>query len=255
MTDLELYEEMVRLTWKGEPYALATVVAHDGSSPRKSGAKMLVRADGSSMGTVGGGRVEKDAIDTSLIALSKGEPQSLRFVLTEENGFACGGSMTVFIEPHGRRPLLVLFGAGHVGRAVSRLAHDCGFRVVVVDERPDCANHERLPAAVEVHCCTVRAAFDLLSLDRDSSVVIATPGHLHDFEAVRGCLSTEAGFIGLLGSRKKRETLIKTLAEEGYSDDQRNRIVTPVGLDIGAQTPEEIAVSIVAQLIKLKRQT
>ena len=255
MTDLELYEEMARLTRKGEPYALATVVAHSGSSPRKAGAKMLVRGDGSLIGSVGGGRVEKETIEASLKALAGGEPQTLEFILTEENGFACGGSMSVFVEPQGRRPLLVMFGGGHVGRAVSSLAHGCGFRVVVVDERPDCAVHELLPGADEIHCCPVKAAFARLTVDRESFVIIATPGHLHDFEAVRGCLATEAGFIGLLGSRRKRETLLQTLTEEGFDAVQRQRIITPVGLDIGGQTPEEIAVSIVAQLIKLKMQT
>lgn len=254
MTDLELYEEMVRLTRRGEPYALATVVNHNGSSPRKSGAKMLVRCDGSSLGTVGGGRVENETIEVARRALTGGKPQTLEFILTEEHGFACGGSMSVFVEPHGRRPLLVMFGAGHVGRAVSLLAHGCGFRVVVVDERPECSTYDLLPGAEEIHCCPVREAFNLLRLDRESSVIIATPGHLHDFEAVRGCLATQAGFIGLLGSRRKREALLQSLTDEGIASEQRERVVTPVGLDIGAQTPEEIAVSIVAQLIKLKRR-
>lgn len=255
MADLELYEEMVRLTRKGEPYAMATVVANNGSSPRKAGAKMLVRGDGSSLGSVGGGRVEKETIAAALNSLtSGGEPKTLEFVLTEENGFACGGSMSVFVEPQGRRPLLVMFGAGHVGRAVTALAHDCGFRVVVVDERPECAADDLLPGADEIHCSPVKEAFGRLMLDRESFVIIATPGHLHDFEAVRGCLATEAGFIGLLGSRRKREALLQTLTEEGFLAAQRERVITPTGLDIGAQTPEEIAVSIVGQLIKLKRR-
>lgn len=255
MTELEFYEEIVRLNRRGEPYALATVVAHSGSSPRKAGAKMLVRSDGSSLGSIGGGQVEKETIEASLNALSVGESWTLEFVLTEENGFACGGCMSIFVEPQGKRPLLVMFGAGHIGRAVSALAHGCGFRVVVVDERTDCAVQELLPGADEVHCCPVNTAFERVMLDRESFVVIATPGHLHDFEAVRGCLATDAGFIGLLGSRRKKEVLLQTLTDEGYDTIQRERINTPVGLDIGAETPEEIAVSIVAQLIKLKRRS
>jgi len=161
--------------------------------------------------------------------------------------------MTVFIEPQGRRPLLVMFGAGHVGRAVTALAHGCGFRVVVVDGRPECAVPELLPGADQVICAPVTEAFGSLKLDRESFAVIATPGHLHDFTAVRGCLATEAGFIGLLGSRRKRETLLQTLEKEGVDESQRARVVSPVGLDIGAQTPEEIAVSIVGQMIALRR--
>ena len=253
MIELELYEEIVRLTRLGEQFALATVIAHDGSSPRKSGAKMLVRGDGSSLGTVGGGRVEKETVEAAKVALTDNSVYTLEFVLTEEYGYACGGSMSVFVEPQVRRPLLVMFGAGHVGRAVTALAHGCGFRVIAVDERPDCAVAELLPCADGIVCAPMTAAFDRLQLDSGSFAVIATPGHLHDFAAVRGCLATGAGFIGLLGSRSKREALLKILEEEGYDAAQRARVVTPVGLDIGAQTPEEIAVSIVGQLIAIRR--
>jgi xanthine dehydrogenase accessory factor len=253
LTDLELYEEVVRLTRSDEPFVLATVVAHGGSSPRKSGAKMLVRSDGSGLGTVGGGRIEKETIDAATRALSDGEPRTLEFVLTEEHGYACGGSMSVFVEPQGRRPLLVMFGAGHVGRAVTALAHGCGFRVIVVDERPDCALHSLLPGADEIICAPVGDALGRVRLDRECSAVIATPGHLYDFDAVRGCLASETGFIGLLGSRRKRETLLETLTDEGFDAAQRARVITPVGLDIGARTPEEIAVSIVGQLIAIRR--
>jgi xanthine dehydrogenase accessory factor len=161
--------------------------------------------------------------------------------------------MSVFVEPQGRRPLLVMFGAGHVGRAVTTLAHGCGFRTVVVDDRPDCATSSLLPGADEIICAPAGNAFGRLSLDRETFVVIATPGHLHDFAAVRGCLGSAAGFIGLLGSRRKREILLKTLEDEGFDAGQRERVITPVGLDIGAQSPEEIAVSIVGQLIAMRR--
>jgi xanthine dehydrogenase accessory factor len=252
LTDLELYEEVLGLTRRGEPFVLATVIASSGSSPRKTGAKMLVRSDGSSLGTVGGGRIEQETIEAARAALSDGEPRTLEFILTEEHGYACGGSMSLFVEPQGRRPLLVMFGAGHVGRAVSALARGCGFRVVVVDERPDCAVPPLLPGADEIICAPIAEAFGRLKLDRGSFAVIATPGHLHDFDAVRGCLAAETGFIGLLGSRRKREALLQTLEKEGFDAARRARIITPVGLDIGAQTPEEIAVSIVAQLIALR---
>lgn len=253
MIELELYEEMVRLTRQGEPFALATVIAHIGSSPRKSGAKMLVRNDGSSLGTVGGGRVEEETIAAAHTALASDEVCTLEFLLTEEHGYACGGGMTVFIEPQGHRPLLVMFGAGHVGRAVTSLAHRCGFRVVVVDERSDCAVPSLLPGADRIICAPPSAAFAQLQLDPESLVVIATPGHLSDFAAVRGSLATRAGFIGLLGSRRKRERLLGILEAEGYDSGQRRRVVTPVGLEIGAETPEELAVSIVGQLIARRR--
>jgi xanthine dehydrogenase accessory factor len=253
LLDLELYEEMVRLTRRGEAFVLATVTASSGSSPRKAGAKMLVRNDGSFLGTVGGGRVEKESVEAALAALADETPRILEFVLTEENGFACGGSMSVYIDPQGHRPLLVMFGAGHVGRAVTSLAHGCGFRVVVVDERPECATGELLPGADQVICMPVLDAFAGLHPGPEDYVIIATPGHHSDFDAVRGCLATRVGFIGLLGSRRKKEALLKTLEEEGFDADQRERVITPVGLDIGAQTPAEISVSIVGQLIAIRK--
>lgn len=254
MTDLELYEEMLRLARLGEPFALATVIGSSGSAPRKAGAKMLVRRNGSAIGTVGGGRIEQETLAAAQAALATGETKTLSFSLTEDQGYACGGSMTIYLEPQGRRPLLVMFGAGHVGRAVTALAHTCGFRVVVVDERPDCAVAQLLPGADQIVCAPVPAAFQQLNLDAESSVVIATPAHVHDFDAVRGCLATAAGFIGLLGSRRKKETMHQTLLAEGFTDQDLQRIVTPVGLSIGAQTPEEIAVSIVGQLIANRRR-
>src|SRR5512138_2928476 len=182
---------MVRLTRQGEPFVLATVIASSGSSPRKPGAKMLVRSDGNFLGTVGGGRVEKESVEAALIALADKSPRMVEFVLNAENGFACGGSMSIYIEPQGRRPLLVMFGAGHVGRAVTSLAHGCGFRVVVVDERPECATDKLLPGADLIICRPVPDAFDRLQLGPEDFVIIATPGHLSDFDAVRGCLATE----------------------------------------------------------------
>jgi len=251
---LKIYEEIVRLQRAGEPFVLATVIQNSGSSPRKAGAKLLLRRDGTQLGSVGGGKVESETIQAARSALEEGTPRSLPFVLNEEHGFACGGAMTVYIEPHGSAPRLVLFGAGHVGKAVAALAKECGFHVTVVDERPECATHEEIPAADELILASVREAFGLLKLSPDSFVVIATPGHLSDFDAVRGALSCNTRFIGLLGSRRKREVLLKSLSDEGYSEEQRARVVTPVGVDIGAETPEEIAVSIVGQLVLERRK-
>lgn len=254
MKDLPLYEEMVRLTRQGDSFALATVTENSGSSPRKAGAKMLVRADGSILGSVGGGRVEVETTQAARQALADGIPRSLPFVLTEEHGFACGGGMTVYVEPYCRAPRLVMFGAGHVGRAVAALGKKCGFRVTVVDERPECTGRDTLSFVDEIICCPVGDAFGQLLLNRENFVIIATPGHAHDFAVVRGALGTEAGFIGLLGSRRKLETLLRTLEEEGFSPEQCKRIITPVGLDIGAETPEEIAVSIIGQLVRERRK-
>ena len=254
MNQLRIYEEIVRLQRAGEPFVLATVTENSGSSPRKAGAKMLLRRDGTLLGSVGGGRVESDTIDAARVALAEGTPRTLSFVLNEEHGYACGGAMTVYLEPHGGAPRLVLFGAGHVGKAVAALAKGCGFHVTVVDERPELATREAFPGADELVLASVKEAFDLVRLLPESFVVVPTPGHLSDFDAVRGALASEARFIGLLGSRRKREALLHALTEEGYSEQQRARVVTPVGVEIGAETPEEIAVSIVGQLVQERRK-
>jgi xanthine dehydrogenase accessory factor len=253
VTDLELYEEIVRLQRADEPAALATVVACAGSSPRKPGAKMLVRADGSTLGTVGGGRLEAEAVSAVRAVIAEGLPRTLAFTLTEAHGFACGGSLTLFVEPLGSAPPLIVFGAGHVGKALTRLAAACGFRVTVIDDREACARPEELPGASAVVCAPPPEAIARLRIGAETAVVIATPGHRSDFEAVRAALSTPAGFIGLLGSARKRIVLLETLAAEGYSAAEMERVTTPVGLDIGAETPEEIAVSIVAQLVRRRR--
>jgi xanthine dehydrogenase accessory factor len=251
--ELSLYEEIVRLTRGGEPFVLATVTENSGSSPRKAGAKMLLRRDGSTLGSVGGGRVEAETISAALTALEDGTARMLSFVLNEENGFACGGAMSIYLEPQGSASHLVLFGAGHVGKAVAALAKGCGFHVTVVDDRLEHNNSVAFPCADSLVCAPVKQAFEHLDLSPDSFVVIATPGHLSDFAAVRGALGSPARFIGLLGSRRKREALMKVLDAEGYSQEQCARVITPVGVEIGAETPEEIAVSIVGQLIRERR--
>jgi xanthine dehydrogenase accessory factor len=149
MTDLEIYQEIIRLNQAGVPSALATVVESAGSSPRKAGAKMLVRSDGSILGTIGGGRPELETIAASLAALGEGKPRTVPFTLTEEYGHVCGGSLLVYIEPSAARPHLLIIGAGHVGRALATAARFAGFRVTVADERPEYANGDRVPDAYE----------------------------------------------------------------------------------------------------------
>lgn len=251
--DLKLYEEMVLLFRSGTPFVLATVIDHSGSSPRKAGAKMVMRSDGTVLGSVGGGRVESETLQAAKTALAEGTPRTLSFVLTEEHGFICGGSMRVYVEPHGSSPRLVMIGAGHIGKATAALAKVCGFRVTVVDERTEHANRETIASADELLCCPIAAAFSKLTLGPNSYIVVATPGHQHDFDAVRMALRSKAGFVGLVGSRRKRQALMQTLTDEGFTVEERARVITPIGMDIGAETPEEIAVSIVGQLIQKRR--
>jgi len=253
MDDLHIYEEIVRLARAGVPSALATVVESAGSSPRKAGAKMLVRGDGTTLGTVGGGRVEQEVIAASREVMASGAPRTVPINLIEENGHVCGGKLLVYIEPNVIRPRLLIIGAGHVGRALSTCAKFAGFQVAVADEREEYASRAQVPDA---DATFAGAAADFLAhqtADERTAVVIATTGFESDFAAVRAALATPVRFIGVIGSRRKRDVLVETLTAEGYAADDIARVTIPVGLAIGAETPAEIAVSIVAQLIATGR--
>ncbi|KAF0216934.1 MAG: xanthine dehydrogenase accessory [Geobacteraceae bacterium] len=253
MTDLDIYQEIIRLNQAGAPSALATVVESAGSSPRKAGAKMLVRGDGSILGTIGGGKPELETIAASLAALEEGKPRTVTFTLTEEYGHVCGGSLLVYIEPSAVRPHLLIIGAGHVGRALATAARFAGFRVTVADERPEYANSDQVPDADETLAGECERVFERVAIDSAAAIVITTTGFEKDFAAARCALKTSARYIGVIGSRRKRDILVNTLTEEGFSLDDIGRITIPVGLAIGAETPAEIAVAIVAQLIQARK--
>jgi len=253
MDDTEIYEEIVRLNRAGVASALATVVESAGSSPRKAGAKMLVKYDGSIMGTVGGGKVELEVIASARQAMASGLPLTMPFNLTEEHGHVCGGRLLVYIEPSDIPPRLIVIGAGHVGRALTDAAKVVRFHVTVADERPEYATRERMPGADEVMVADYAGMQGLPAVDAGTFIVITTTGFEKDFAAIRAALKTPARYIGVIGSARKRDVMFKTLAGEGFSQEELGRITIPVGLAIGAETPEEIAVSIVAQLIETRR--
>jgi xanthine dehydrogenase accessory factor len=251
---MQIYEEVLRLKRQGRSSAIATIVECKGSSPQKQGAKMLVRDDGSILGTLGGGCLEQEVIQASLMAMKDGQPVTLPFALTErEGGLVCGGNVLVYIEPVMLEPLLVVLGAGHVGKTLSKLARFTGFRVTVVDDRLEFANQENIPDAHEIMVRDFDQAFRDLTIGRDSFIVIATRGHNHDLDAVKAALRTEANYIGLLGSRRKKALLHQALKKSGFPPEDIGRVIIPVGVEIGSVTPEEIAVSIMAQIIQRRR--
>lgn len=253
MDDVGIYEELIKLQRAGISAALATVVESSGSSPRKAGAKMLVKSDGSILGTIGGGKVELEVIEAARGAILNSIPRTLPFVLTEEYGHVCGGKLLIYIEPACIRPQLVIIGAGHVGKALTTAAKLAGFRVAVADERPGFVTSEELPDADETFAGTPGAALAHFAVNDTSAIVITTTGFEQDFAAVREALGTSARYIGVIGSRRKREVLVQTLTSEGYSAADIGRVTIPVGLPIGAETPAEIAVAVVAQLIQSRR--
>ncbi len=252
---MDIYEEILKLRDEGRPCALATIVQSVGSSPQKEGAKMLVRGDGSIVGTLGGGCIEAEVIELCRLALKDGAPKTVPFNLTEKHGgLVCGGKVFVFIEPIVPDPHLLILGAGHVGKALSEVASLSGFRVTVVDDRAEFANRENLPHADNVVVADFGQAFSGIGTDRGAYVIIATRGHNHDLDAVKAALATESGFIGLVGSRRKKAVLFRFLKDAGFGEDEIGRIITPVGLPIGSVTPAEIAISIMAQIIEKRRK-
>jgi xanthine dehydrogenase accessory factor len=251
---MEIYEELLRLKKEGRPSALATIVQCRGSSPQKEGAKMLIREDGSTLGTLGGGCLEFDVIQAALMTIQDGKPVTLPFDLTEKHGgLICGGKVLVYIEPNHPEPHLVILGAGHVGKAVSKVARFSGFRVTVADNREEYANVEHIPTANEVVVHDFVTIFSRVAVDENTYILIATRGHNHDLAALQSALRTQAQYIGLLGSRRKKTVLFKTLEDQGFLKEEIARVIIPVGLPIGSVTPEEIAVSIMAQIIQQRR--
>jgi xanthine dehydrogenase accessory factor len=251
---MQIFEEALRLKRQGRISAIATIVECKGSSPQKQGAKMLVRDDGSLMGTLGGGCLEADVVQAALMAMKDGGPTTIPFELTErEGGLVCGGTVLVYIEPVLLEPHLVILGAGHVGKTLAKLARFTGFRVTVVDDRADFANRENVPDASDILVSDFTRAFDQIPVEKDTFIVVATRGHNHDLDAVKAALGTDAGYIGLLGSRRKKGLLSNALKESGFSSADIARVIIPVGVAIGSVTPEEIAVSIMAQIVQIRR--
>lgn len=251
---MEIFEEALRLKGLGRTSAIATIVECRGSSPQKKGAKMLVRDDGTIIGTLGGGCLEADVVQAAIMTIKDQEPRTLPFSLTEsEGGLVCGGNVLVYIEPIVPDPHIVILGVGHVGKALAKLARSTGFRVMVMDDRSEFANRDLIPDAHEVVLGEFTRACEGIYIDESTFIVVATRGHNHDLDAVRAALRTRAGYIGLLGSRRKKALLRNALKERGFRDEEMDRVIIPVGIEIGSVTPEEIAVSIMAQIIQKRR--
>ena len=213
---------------------------------------MLVRADGSTFGTIGGGAIEKHVVDRC-IADPPREPEVLDFELDDDLGMRCGGNMSVLLEPIGRGPRLVLFGAGHIARELAPLATAAGFRVAVVDERPEYATAQRFPDAAAIVHSFDAEDWEALRLDSSAYCVILTHGHVHDTAILQQLAGRELAYLGMIGSRRKVAAAFDALRRKGVPDEQLQEVCAPIGLDIGSETPFEIAVSILAQLIRVRR--
>jgi xanthine dehydrogenase accessory factor len=252
----EVFAAVAEALERGESAALVTVVSTTGSTPQRVGAKMLVFADGRLVGTIGGGCYENDAFWKARESIKTRRPELVHYELSDdfaqETGLICGGQMDVYIEPIEPSPELYIVGAGHVGFHLAKLAADVGFRIHVVDDREKFANGERFPAAVEVVVDDIPAWIDRANLPPHAYAVIVTRGHTNDLDALRALAPRELRYLGLIGSRAKVARIYEALAAEHMPVEMLQRVHAPIGLDIGAVTPQEIAVSILAELIAVK---
>jgi xanthine dehydrogenase accessory factor len=251
----DVFSEIVRLHNTGTPCALATVVRTAGSTPRKAAARMLVLGDGRVIGTIGGGRVEKEVTDAAVALLAEGaaaRPKLLRYHLTHELAMCCGGEMEVFVEPLVPAPPLIICGGGHVAHALVPLARRCGFAPILVEEAEEMASAERFPDAERIVDSFDVRDWSEVPLDDRSYVVVVTRDHAQDQALLEQLIGRELAYLGLIGSRRKIEMFKQRLSARGVDPARFERLHAPIGLDIGAETPEEIAVAIVAELIQAR---
>lgn len=255
--NVDIYEEIARLRRQGKRAALATIIQIRGSVPSFETAKILVREDGSTLGTVGGGCVENDVWKAARQVMYEERPRRLLFDLTDssnlEAGLICGGKVEIFIEPILAIPTAYIFGAGHISKFISRIATLAGFHTILVDNRPQYANAERFPEAMEIYSHSFEEAFEKIKPNEFSYLVIVTRGHLEDQNVLRWAVQTPARYIGMIGSKFKKKTIFQNLMDEGITEEQLSRVFSPMGVEIHAILPEEIAISVVAQMIAVRR--
>ena len=253
---MDIFEEIVRMRKAGERGALATIVHTNGSIPSYESSRMLVREDGSIAGTIGGGCVEAEVWAAAKDVMHAEQPRKMTFNLNHEAAFdaglICGGTLEIFVEPILPQPTLYVFGGGHVSLGVARAASAAGFAVSVADDRQAFSNAERFPMAGELYT-TYEEAFEKIKPNASSYLLIVTRGHKDDMRVLAWAVRTGARYIGMIGSKRKVLSVYKALEREGYKAEEFERVHAPVGLDIGALSPEEIAVSIAAELIAVRR--
>ena len=254
---MDIYAEIVRLRRAGRKCAVATIISARGSTPSYESAKLLVREDGTTAGTIGGGCIEAQVLTSALEVMETGRPKHLGFTLSQEaayeSGLICGGELEVFVEPVLPQPVAFIFGAGHISKSLSKVAVVASFSTVIADDRASFANRERFPEAEEIYAGEYEEVFPKLGVNDASYVIIVTRGHKDDRRVLRLAAPGPAHYVAMIGSRKKVIEVLKDLEKEGVASDALNRIHAPMGLDIGAVTPEEIAVSVVAEMIAVRR--
>ena len=254
---MDLYDEIVRLRNLGQKCAVATIVQVNGSIPSFESAKILVREDGSFMGTVGGGCVEAEVWNAAREVIETEKPRHLSFSLGQDaaydEGLICGGQLNIFVEPVIPQPRAFIFGGGHVSKSISKIATIAGFSTSIVDNREAFANKERFPEAEATYAEEYEDAFPKLPVNSSSYLIIVTRGHRDDMRVLRWAVGTQAKYIAMIGSKRKTISVIHELEKEGIPREAFEKVFAPMGLEIGAELPEEIAISVVAEMIAVRR--
>lgn len=254
---MDVFEELVRLRGLGQKCALATIVEVKGSIPSYQTAKLLVREDGSLVGTIGGGCVEAEVWNAAREVIATGKPRNMQFSLGQDaaydNGLICGGQLEVLVECITPQPAALIFGGGHISKSLAKVLDLAGFRVAVTDNREAYANRERFPEAAEVYAGEYEEVFEKLSVNESTYIVIVTRGHRDDMRVLRWAVNTRARYIGMIGSKRKTIGVVKELEKENIPRSAFDRVYAPMGLEIGAVSPEEIAISVGAEMIAMRR--
>lgn len=256
---MDVYDELIRLRRLGQKSAIATIVQVRGSIPSFESAKLLVREDGSMIGTIGGGCVEAEVWNAAREVIETEKPKHLSFNLGQDaaydNGLICGGQLDVFVEPVIPPPGAFIFGAGHISKSLSKVASLAGFSTSIIDNRDTFANAERFPEAQDIFAEEYEDVFAKLHIHESSYIIIVTRGHRDDMRVLRWAVTTPARYIAMIGSRRKVISVVKELEKENIPRGSMERIYAPMGFEIGAISPEEIAVSVVAEMIAVRRNS
>lgn len=255
---MEVFKTIKQLQARHIPAAMVTVIRTKGSVPRDTGTKMVVEISGKIHGTIGGSSVEQLVIKEAIECIKNASPKICMHDLydeaAEDTGMICGGTMEFFIEPLIYPEKLYIFGGGHVALHLARMAGQTGFDLIIIDDRPEFASQERFPDADGLITGNPETAAEKLNLTQNDYIVILTHGHKHDYQALKGVIKKPYKYLGMIGSKKKRNDIYKRLREnDEVTDEHLQKVHCPIGLDISAETPEEIAVSILAQLIQSRR--
>jgi xanthine dehydrogenase accessory factor len=253
----DIYQALAQLEKDHHPASLCTVVKSEGSTPRHVGSKMLVYPDGTFIGTVGGGELESRVIKAALVAIKSGTAEMLSYTMADPSRGdpgVCGGQVEVFVEPILPGSTLVVIGAGHVGKAVVHLAKWLGFHVAVCDDRAEFCNPQATPGADEYHAVSMAKLAETLTITDQTYLVVTSRGSAVDAEGLPSLLNSQAAYIGVIGSKRRWATTVKALKDKGVAEELIGKVHSPMGLELQAETPEEIAVSIMAEVLMLRNK-